>query len=94
MVTLVLLVPQGQSGQEYRMVQNIIPVNKRTDEYQYQMNETKRYRAQLGRAKYVSLIDLKAGFHNIVFEEKSSFLSTFTCHLGKFRWLRVPLGLT
>ena len=32
-VTPVLLVPEGQSGQPYRMVQNIIPVNKRTEEY-------------------------------------------------------------
>ena len=43
-VTPVLLVPEGQSGQDYRMVQNIIPVNKRTAEYQYQLNETRRYR--------------------------------------------------
>ncbi len=34
-VTPVLLVPEGQSGQPFRMVQNIIPVNKRTDEYHY-----------------------------------------------------------
>ena len=32
-VTPVLLVPEGQSGQAYRMVQNSIPVNKRTAEY-------------------------------------------------------------
>ncbi len=42
----------------------------------------------------MSLIDLKAGFHNIKFEEESSYLSTFVCHLGKFRWLRMPFGLT
>ena len=42
----------------------------------------------------MSLIDLKAGFHNIKFEEESSYLSTFVCHLGKFRWLCMPFGLT
>ena len=93
-VTPILLVPQGQSGQPYRMVQNIIPVNKRTSEYQYQLNKTKHYRSLLGHHKYVSLIDLKAGFHNIKFEEESSYWSTFICHLGKFRWLRMPFGLT
>ena len=76
------------------MVQNIIPVNKRTEEYQYQLNETRRYRGLLGRHKYVSLIDLKAGFHNIKFEERSSYRSCFVCHKGKFRWLRMPFGLT
>ncbi len=34
-VTPLLLVPGQQSGQPYRVVQNIVPVNKRTDEYQY-----------------------------------------------------------
>ena len=69
-------------------------MNKRTAEYQYQLNETRRYRGLLGRHKYVSLIDLKAGFHNIKFEEASSYRSTFVCHRGKFRWLQMPFGLT
>lgn len=69
-------------------------MNKRTDEYQYQLNDTRRYRAKLGRAKWVSMIDLKAGFHNIVFETKSSYDSTFVTHRGKYRWLRMPMGLT
>ena len=93
-VTPLLLVPGQQSGQSYRVCQNIVPVNKRTDEYQYQLNNTQRYLAKLGRAKFVSMIDLKAGFHNIPFEGKSSYDSTFVTHRGKFRWLRMPIGLT
>ena len=69
-------------------------MNKRTDEYQYHLNDTRRYRAQLGRAKWVSMIDLKAGFHNIPFENESSYDCTFVTHRGKFRWLRMPMGLT
>ena len=52
------------------------------------------YRAQLGRAKWVSMLDLKAGFHNIPFETTSSYNSTFVTHRGKFWWLRMPMGLT
>ena len=40
------------------------------------------------------MIDLKAGFHNIPFEHESSYDSTFITHRGKFRWLRMPMGLT
>ena len=40
------------------------------------------------------MIDLKAGFHNIPFESESSYDSTFVTHRGKFRWLRMPMGLT
>ena len=76
------------------MVQNIIPVNKKTAEYQYQMTDTRRYRAGLLRSKYVSMIDLKAGFHNIPFEHETSYNSTFVTPKGKFRWIRMPMGLT
>ena len=48
----------------------------------------------LGRGKWVSMLDLKAGFHNIPFESISSYDSTFVTHRGKFRWLRMPMGLT
>ena len=58
------------------------------------MNDVRRYRANLGRAKYVSLIDLKAGFHNIVMDKEASYYSMFVCHRGKYRWLRMPFGLT
>ena len=31
------------------------------------------------------MLDLKAGFHNILFEATSSYGSTFVTHQGKFR---------
>ncbi len=40
------------------------------------------------------MIDLKAGFYNIPFEEQSSYDSTFVTHRGKFRWLKMTMGLT
>ena len=52
-----------------------------------------RYRAYLGRAKWISMIDLKAGYHNIPFEHESSYDSTFAMHHGKYRWLWMPMGL-
>jgi len=93
-VTPLLLVPGVQSGQPYRVCQNLVPVNKRTAEHQYPLNDTRRYRQRLGRARCVSMLDLKAGFHNVVFETTSSYDSTFVTHRGKFRWLRMPMGLT
>ena len=40
------------------------------------------------------MIDLKAGFYNIPFEHTTSFNSTFVTHKGKYRWVRMPMGLT
>ena len=54
----------------------------------------RRYQELLGRHKHVSLIDLKAGFHNIKFKEASLYRSTFVCNHGKFRWLQMPFSLT
>ena len=48
----------------------------------------------MGRKKYASLIDLKAGYHNIPFDPDTNKYAIFTCHKGKFKWLRMPFGLT
>lgn len=48
----------------------------------------------MGRKKYASLIDLKAGYHNIPFDPATSKYAIFTCHKGKYKWLRMPFGLT
>jgi Reverse transcriptase (RNA-dependent DNA polymerase) len=94
MVTALVLVPEGQTGQDYRICQNLIPVNKRTPELQQPCGDTRRVLQRMLRRKYASLIDLKAGYHNIPFEANSSRLATFICHRGKFKWNRMPFGLT
>ena len=40
------------------------------------------------------MLDLKAGFYNILFKTASSYDSSFVTHWGKFQWLRMPMGLT
>ena len=71
-----------------------MPINKQMDEYNYQLNDTWRYHAQLGRAKWISMVDLKAGYHSILLEHDSSYDSTFAMHHGKSLWLHMPMGLT
>ena len=85
--------PGFQSGQAYRVCQNIIPLNKRTEAYNYTLMDTRCYRRKLGRAKLVLMLGLKAGFHNVPFEEASSYLSSFTTHRGLYHWLRMLMGL-
>ena len=48
----------------------------------------------MGRRKYASLIDLKAGYHNVPFDPATNKYAIFTCHKGKYKWLRMPFGLT
>ena len=39
------------------------------------------------------MIDLKAGYHKILFECESSYNLTFMMHCGKYHWLQMPMGL-
>ena len=44
--------------------------------------------------RYATMLDLKAGYLNVPFEEQSSYLSSFITHQGKYRWHRMCFGLT
>ena len=71
-----------------------MPINKQTDEYNYQLSSTWHYCMQLGRVKWISMIDLKAGYHNIPFKHELSYDLTFVMHHGKCCWLQMPICLT
>ena len=88
-----LLIPDVQSGQPCWVCQNTIWVNKWMSEYLYQLNNTRWYQVQLRWAKWVSMLYLKASFHNIPFEYNSSYDLTFVTHWDKFQWPMVPMGL-
>ena len=36
------------------------------------------------------LIDLSSGYHNLKLDEKSSYLTTFACQFGGYRYKRLP----
>ena len=45
-------------------------------------------------SKYFSCLDGKQGFHQLVLDEKSSKLTCFLTPFGKFKYLRLPMGIT
>ena len=49
---------------------------------------------ELAGSKFFSLLDAKSGFWHIPLDHESSMLTTFNTPWGKFRWLRLPFGLT
>ena len=42
--------------------------------------------------KYLSLIDVNSGYHNLKLDERSSNLTTFACQFGRYRYKRLPFG--
>ena len=49
---------------------------------------------QLSKAKVFSVCDVKSGFWHVVLDEESSYLTTFGTPTGRYRWLRMPFGIT
>ena len=47
---------------------------------------------KLNNVKYLSLIDVSSGYHNLKLDDRSSYLSTFACQFGRYRYKRLPLG--
>ena len=45
-------------------------------------------------AKKFTLCDAKDGFHQIVLDDASSYLTTFNSPFGRYRWMRMPFGIS
>ncbi|RLJ22814.1 hypothetical protein DJ031_00215, partial [bacterium endosymbiont of Escarpia laminata] len=48
----------------------------------------------LTNAKIFSLVDAKDGFLQVKLTDESSYLTTFWTPAGKYRWLRMPFGIS
>lgn len=48
----------------------------------------------LSRAKVFSVCDIKNGFWHVTLDEESSYMTTFATPYGRYRWLRMPMGIS
>ena len=60
----------------------------------YQLPVLEDILQDLARAKVFSKVDLSHGYWHCVLEEDSSALTTFSTLFGRYRWTRLPLGLS
>jgi len=49
---------------------------------------------ELGQSRFFSKADLSAGFHHVELDYESSLLTTFQTYYGRYRWTRLPFGLS
>ena len=47
---------------------------------------------KLNNAKYLFLINVSSGYHNLKLDERLSYLMTFTCQFGRYRYKWLPFG--
>ena len=66
-----------------------MPLNKRTRVLRLPCRDVRICKAALGRAKYLSQIDLKAGYYNVPLVKASQKLTAFATHSGTYYWTRM-----
>ena len=47
----------------------------------------------LNQAKYFTKLDLSQAYHQLLLDEQSRFITTFSTHLGLFRYTHLPYGI-
>jgi hypothetical protein len=60
----------------------------------YQLPTVEEVTTRLTGAKKFTVCDAKDGFHQVQLDEDSSYLTTFSTRFGRFRWTRLPFGIS
>ena len=50
--------------------------------------------SRLTNAKVFTVLNAKSGFWKVKLSDISSHYTTFNTHVGRFRWLRMPFGIS
>ena len=59
----------------------------------FQIPSKEEILGEIARAKYFSRMNATAGLHQIELDEKSSLMTTFNSPFGRYRYLRLPMGI-
>ena len=70
------------------------PLNRALHRNHYPMPTIEDVIPDLKNAKVFSTVDAKDAFWHVLLDEESSKLTTFQTPFGKFRWLRLPFGIS
>lgn len=70
------------------------PLNKVLKREVYPMPILDEILPELSQARVFSTVDLRSGFWHCVLDDESSLLTTFNTPYGRYRWLRLPFGLS
>ena len=77
-----------------RIVLDPIDLNKALKRQRYQMPKIEEMLPNLDKAKVFTKLDARKGFWQLKLDEKSSKLTTFWTPWGRYRWLRMPFGIS
>ena len=69
-------------------------MNRAIKRPKYQIPTVDEVLPKLSKAKVFTVLDAKDGFHQVKLDNKSSLLTTFWTPFGRYRYLRVPQGIS
>lgn len=88
-----MVVVQKQNGR-LRICIDPRPLNKALKRSHFPLQTIEDILPDLSKAKVFSVCDVKSGFWHVKLDEESSFLTTFATPFGRYRWLRLPMGVS
>ena len=85
--------PDTEGKPRYRVVVDFRELNKRTKTERYPLPRLEEMLDKMAGATVFSVLDLKAGYHQIRMNERDIEKTAFQFGRGKFEFLRMPFGL-
>lgn len=94
-VSNLVIVQRGDpESASIRICLDPIPLNKALKRPNLQFSTLDEILPELGKAKIFSTVDVKKGFWHVKLDEPSSRLTTFWTPFGRYRWTRLPFGIS
>ena len=87
-----IVVAENKNG-DIRVTLDPKDLNKAIKRHHYKIPTLKDITSQLSGGKVFSILDEKDGYHQEELDHESSMLCTFQTPFGRFRYLRMPMGL-
>ena len=85
--------PDAEGKPRYRVVVDFRELNKRTKTERFPLPRLEEMLDKMAGATVFSLLDLKAGYHQIRMSERDIEKTTFQFGRGKFEFVHMPFGL-
>lgn len=83
-----------KKGGALRICMDPRQVNESIKRQHYQMPCREDIEAELANAKFFSRLDANSGYHQIPLDETASRVCTFGTPFGRYRFLRLPFGIS
>ena len=89
----VLVVTTKKNTDDLRICIDPGDLNRAIKRPHHPLNTIEQIATEIPGAKYFTVVDAREAFYHIPLEDKSSYLTTFGTPFGRYRYLRMPMGI-